>query len=411
MSTISRFDPPANLADFNDAQRRAWDETISYWFDANIKDTGGVEGADRSQFYNPGRESTDDPSISEADGTITWQGFPKSIEEQFGDGTTAAWQAAEGPANRVRVQDEYLEWHTERDARNRIVRVTFTCEPPEYWEALADGYPSDYTGPKREPGAGERDELLQLYRTLVGPQVQLADLLTDGKYNPVNRWNTKDGIVHLTQRSNTLGAEINLAAQATVLRHYPDGTPIADEQDLIGCSGFGTATRASDPHIGQVVNMLAAQGYSLTLRNPVGLYIHRLDTAGWTKPGPGNTRVPTGNEFWRVVRGHDDYVVRAVYEVPAGTMGPDGQQMTVDDIQIAGAHIRFGGQIAKKIQMKLVATGCRQGQSRKRRYACGESPAAPAPVGVAGDLAPRPVLPSRTGGGFSRADAAGVHAD
>ena len=132
---------------------------------------------------------------------------------------------------------------------------------------------------------GTMPRVFAFYRQLVGPQVQQADLFPGCVYDPHNRWNTKDGIVHLTQGANTLGAEINLAAQATVLRKSGAG-PIVTENALINCSRFGTPGRASDPHIGFVVNQLAARGFSLTLLNPAGLYIHRLDTLGWTKPGP-----------------------------------------------------------------------------------------------------------------------------
>ena len=130
--------------------------------------------------------------------------------------------------------------------------------------------------------------------------------------------------------------------------------------------------------------------FSLTLLNPPGLYIHKLNTQGWTKPGAGNARVPTGEEFFRIVRGTPSRILRAVYEVPAGVLRPDGKQMTVSDIQIGGITIRFGGQIAKRISMKLVATGCREGQSHKRRFGCDESAAAGGPgfAAVAGETLP-----------------------
>jgi hypothetical protein len=399
MPTIAAFEPPANIDDMSPLQRRAWHETLSSWFDDNIAAIGGTSGRNRSQFYNPCLESTDPPSIAEIDGTITWQGFPKVFENQYGAGTQKAWQNAEelgnGPDGAFRPQDEYLEWRTERDAAGQITRVTFTCEPPEYWEALAEGYPRGYKGPRSHPGAGDHAQVFALYRHLVGPRVQEADLFPGDVYEPHNRWNTQDGIVHLTHGANTLGAEINLAAQATVLRKN-DGGPIATENALINCSRFGTPGRASDPHIGFVVNQLAARGFSLTLLNPPGLYIHRLDTLGWTKPGPGNTRVPTGDVFWKIIRGSSARTLRAVYEVPPSVLRPDGQQMTVSDIQIGGVPIRFGGQIAKKITMKLVATGCGEGRSQKKRYFCEENPSAtPRLEGVGASVAGAKALSTR----------------
>jgi hypothetical protein len=36
-----------------------------------------------------------------------------------------------------RPQDEYCEWRTERHpGTGEITKVTFTSEPPEYWQAL-----------------------------------------------------------------------------------------------------------------------------------------------------------------------------------------------------------------------------------------------------------------------------------
>jgi hypothetical protein len=370
MPTIPQFDPPANVADFSDVQRKNWNQVLSSWFNNEIDATGGTQGPGRSQFYNPTVESTDEPSLTEVQGSIKWQGFPKSLEVEGQENTDAVWKAAEGPANRIKLQDEYLEWRTEGPPE-RITRVTFTCEPPEYWESLAEGYPTDYQGPRNTPSGGDHQKVLALYQQLVSPKVQLAELLKNGVYNPFNKWNTTDGIVHLTQGANTLGAEIDLAAKATILRNHADGTPVTDGEELVNCSpGFGTNTRASDPHIAQVVNGLAIQGYSLTLRNPVGLYIDSLNTTGWTKPGPGGKGIPTGSEFWRIIRGHDTYGLRAVYEVPAGVLRPDGQQMTVSDIKIGGIPIQYGGQIAKMILMKLVATGCRQGQSHRQSTLC-----------------------------------------
>ena len=160
----------------------------------------------------------------------------------------------------------------------------------------------------------------------------------------------------------------------------PDGSPVTGEAELADCAQFGEEDRASDPHIGHVVNQLASRGFDLTLRNLVGLYMDRLDTAGWTMPGPGGTRVPPPASFFRIVRGEERFAVRAAYEIPAGVTHPEtGDPLTVSDIEIGGVPIRFGGQIAKLITMKLVATGCHEGQRNNPRRACVRTG-----VGVAG---------------------------
>src|SRR6476620_10339605 len=58
---------------------------------------------------------------------VSWLAFPKSIPRT----------AQEIDDNRFSDQDEYIEWRTERDASNRVTRVTFTTEFTEYYEELA----------------------------------------------------------------------------------------------------------------------------------------------------------------------------------------------------------------------------------------------------------------------------------
>src|SRR5262249_57114189 len=94
------------------------------------------------------------PQDKEGTKDIPWNGFPKSKTTLFNP--QEALQRAEtvqrlrtigvdrnGQPVRVpfRDQDEYCEWHVEMEA-GQIRRVSFTCEGPEYWSALAHGYPA-----------------------------------------------------------------------------------------------------------------------------------------------------------------------------------------------------------------------------------------------------------------------------
>ncbi len=114
----------------------------------------------------------------------------------------------------------------------------------------------------------QRDKalLVQLYSSIVGKPVPQSDLFTaGGAYEPNNKHNQQHAI-HLLQINNTLRAEIDISAQATIIRKQPAShDPITDANDLIDCSGFGAKQRHSDPHIGDVVNTVARQGCSLTL--------------------------------------------------------------------------------------------------------------------------------------------------
>jgi hypothetical protein len=355
---LVRFDPPANIDDFDTIpkQREAWSEFLSNNFDREVKRVESELGVGKSQFYNPINIDTTDPKREPA---ITWTGFPAIIKTRHPGNKRAARQEADKPLpNGERAQDEYLEWFVTKQA-GKITQVVFTCEGPEYWEALAHGYPLSYSGPKTAGATGDRAKLLALYQKYVSPQVVIADLFRNGKYNRLNKWNTTNGAMHLNQRNNTLGAEINIAAQATILRQE-GGVIKTDAKDLILCAKYGEADRASDPTIGAAINALARDGFLVTLQNPVGLYIDSLDTTGWKKPN--GTPVDPG--YWQILRGTTGKILRAVYQVPAN------EGFTVGDISIGGEKIEFGGQIAEKITMKLTGLAFSKGKVKNSAQPC-----------------------------------------
>jgi hypothetical protein len=245
--------------------------------------------------------------------------------------------------------------------------VAFTSEGPEYWDFLALANPG---------------RVVELYRQHVSPDVQPAHLFRAGVYEPRNRWNTTttNGAMHLIQRANSLQAEIELAAAATLLRRR-NGALLTAEQGLIDCGSYGEPERHSDPFIGAQVNALARQGADITLANPVGLCIAALDTSGWEAPGGADPR-----EFWKITRGTKEKALRAVYEVPVG------RGFQVGDIRINGRNIAYGAQIADFITIKLTGLATRFGQATQPVDGCVE--VAPsgfaAEVSVAAALALRP---------------------
>jgi hypothetical protein len=249
------------------------------------------------------------------------------------------WQTADGTRD---LQDEYCEWSVTRDpATNKVVRVTFTCEGPEYWSFLA---------------GVNRLKVLALYQQFVSPGVVLNDLFAaDGHYKPRNKWNnsTTRGAMHLVQGANTLGAELNIAVRSTIVRQI-NGAVLTGERQLIECGRYGVATRNSDPHIGAEINTLARLKADVTIANPVALYIQGLSTAGWTAPDRSDPQ-----QYWIVTRpaGDAEHALRAVYEVPAG------KGFVVGDIAINGTPIQFGAQIADFITIKIVGQAYRLGQN------------------------------------------------
>jgi hypothetical protein len=402
---VDRFHPPGFLDDFarrpDSAEDRAaaWSAIVSSWMD-NAAATYGTPEVP-SLFFNPLKDETPGEPASES---IAWDAFPRFLTRWFQDDDEPdelRWLAAEtlrplrinGRALRqvdeqgflgeelqlfYRQLDEYCEWHVDREGREgregegRITRICFTCEGPEYWEFLAEGTrpffaPGD---PRRDLVAGDLGLVEELYREHVNPEVTAADLVwphdvaffdtaanpqtgqpfgwryyaRQGTYNPYNRWTTTDGILHLTHPANTLRGEFRVAGGASVRRQDGDGQPVVDPEQLVCCSGFGDPNRSSDPTIGAAVNTLARAGLSVSLADPVGLYISELALDGFS--GPAGEEVTAA---WQVDRGsrEERRILRARFEVPA-ELG-----FTVDQVLLDGDPIRYGGQIADRLQMVL----------------------------------------------------------
>ena len=322
---LPAFDPPGNLGDLGDAQKKKWSKFISDAIDRGI--IGDLEGR-REQFYNPTKTAG---AADAATKVISWVAFPNVLRRDAPNDRTR-WREADASRDR---QDEYCEWSVTRNAAGKITRVTFTCEGPEYWQFLA---------------ATDQVKTLELYKTFVDPRATLADLYPDGRtYNYRNRFNnsTTGGAMHLIQGANTLRAEIDIVARATLQRRI-GGRLLTGEKELIDCGGYGVGSRNSDPHIGGEVNALARQKARVTIANPVALYIEDLfTTPAWVTPDRSNPK-----DYWKVVRGTPDLALRAVYEVPAS------KPFTVGDITIADEPIGYGAQIADFIRIKVIGMAC-----------------------------------------------------
>ena len=331
---LTQFDAPGFLTDLDAAGLSAWSDFISEQFDdaRERQNPSFINYGPRHQFFNPLKTP---PAADAVEKDITWTAFPRIVKIQS-ISDNQRWRTADSSRD---TQDEYCEWSVTRDsATGKITRVTFTSEGPEYWTFLASVNPV---------------KVLDLYRTHVSPSVKSADLFRNGQYVARNRWNssTTFGAMHLIQQNNTLGAEIELAAGASLTRTRAGGF-ITDEQELIECGDYGQGERHSDPHIGAVVNQLARNKADVTLANPVGLCIAGLSVAGWTTPDGSDPLT-----YWKIVRGTPQKALRAVYEVPSG------KPFVVGDIKIAGQSIEFGAQIADFISIKLTGLATRIGLS------------------------------------------------
>ncbi len=328
---IERFDPPATNGDFagNPGLSDQWSDKMSQNFDEGVKDVNdrlAAAGGGTCQFYNPVTNGLSAPDLAPAD--ITWNGFPRRFLGS-GPGVPPDFATAEAPitAGNSRVQDEYLEWHVFKNAAGQITSLQFTCEGYDYYQFL---------------GLQAPDVLLALYQEFISPSVTMADLFSGGGYDILNHWNTSDGAMHLTQQANNLFAEVILGAEATIRRKNSAGVEITSADVLCKCAQFGDNKRNSDPAIGAGVNALARQGRMITLANPVGLYIDHIDDSSFRLPDGSAT---TG--WFQILRGKPGQTLRAIFTPPAES------PFTVSDVTIGGVPVKFGGQVAQKITMKL----------------------------------------------------------
>jgi hypothetical protein len=357
--TLAYHNPPGFSTDLREENKIRWSEWIS-----SIMDSDRNAGA--TQFYNATKTEEKEPT---ANRRITWVAFPRNVTVE-NPNDRARWREADQKRS---VQDEYCEWSIKRNAAGKMVRIVFCNEGPEYYRFLGDHQP---------------DTLFQLYQEHnPGVGIQKADLFhpdpESGRtvYNPENRWNnaTDTGtIMHLIQVNNTLAAQINLGADATIIRKRSDGTVITDRDELIRCGRFGGVERNSDPQIGAEVNTLARAGAMVTIQDPVGLYI---DSINWGLIQPPSGHDDDLSQFWKWTRGTQDHRMRAEFEIPAD------KGYVLGDLFVRGIPLEFGGQLADIITIALIGRASDVGGNNQAKpIPCvGAAPRAAATFKVAQD--------------------------
>lgn len=256
-------------------------------------------------------------------------------------------------------QDEYLEWVAQRNSGGNITKLTFVAEGYDYFATLFET---------------DEERVVELYKDFTGTTSLKADdlrakdgvyrLYTNGEretvakpggFNPRNRFNIIPGIVHLSHRANSLGAEVNLAGVSGIARKKSTGTTVdgKDPEELLCCNQGGNPNRNSDPLISAEAYAQVLGGYRYTLANPVGLYIAGIEEAGILLPDNA-TVIP--REWWKVVRGHDLWdnkssrVLRLELEVPKS------EKITISDLLIGDDKVKYPGQIAELLSVHLFVT-------------------------------------------------------
>jgi len=314
MPTLARFDTPASLRDVPSGS--PFYESWSNYVDGLIKKV--TPGDNGGGFYDP----TETNVVVAGEKGLTWMGFPRDVFlPGRRDDKPAAYELADSDPALRDPQNEYFEWRVDRDSDGKITKVTFVTEFRQYYVELWEV---------------DRDAVVKIYRDLVSPSVQEADLHSGGTYDIFNRWNTTDGIVHYIQEINSLSAAVGLAEGAVSA-----APPHRDNYEAF--PGLAGALTSVDPRVSYDVHMLARKGLHVTLKEPIGFYIAHWNSAGITKP---NGR-PAPASWWKIRRGRPGMVLRLEYSVPPA------QGFVVGDLKLGGREIQYGGQLAEQITVVL----------------------------------------------------------
>lgn len=362
---VAAYPPPAHMDDLDTLDKQVkWAEWESNTADQNIY-TGAGLLADgygaypiAPQFFNPANPATPVAPIAVTK-VIAWNGLPGLLrnEKNYTDVYKLADEVIKH-GERTN-QTEYCEWKTfyADEAQNKIDKVVFTCEGPEYWQQLFNIDPEKCVALYREltgiASICKEDLLAKEDIYLAEQSVDDPPFVRKGKYNFYNKYNTELGIVHLNQRNNYLSAELNIASMATQVQQEVDAqgnlTVLQKALPLILAGSYGSPGRNSDPTIGFICNWVARHplGLRLTIAPPVALYFGMLNTTGW--------RVPEGageiDEWVKCVRGNPEkgQVLRYEIAVPERLKG----RYFVNDLTIGGQAIEYGGQIARCMTVQL----------------------------------------------------------
>ncbi len=326
------FTPPGDLTEMNAAAAADWHNEINGYFISSRNPPPLSFAGSRNQFFNPAEGIESDAVEKE----IGWTAFPRPLAIASATDEERWFRAEESRFEQV----EYCEWSTTRDANGKVLKISFTCEDRNYFRVMFRHQP---------------DVVLALYRGHVSADVEMSHLEDGlGNYQPVNRWNanTSDGAMHMIGQPNTIGAAVELVAGASVVRQNPDGSVKTGARELILCGRYGDPERHSDPTIGAEANELARVGHIIAMANPPQLAFESISFAGW--------EVPDGvapQDCWSYTRGEDGRAVRGVLEAP------EGASFAAGDIRINSKELRFGGQVADGIRIKVTGLAHKLGQA------------------------------------------------
>lgn len=268
---------------------------------------------------------------------IPWPAFP----------VTAPATNEEIDAKRFDNQDEYVEWRVIRE-NNKVKRITFTTEFPEYYQALAevsfealvagirDAIPGadptaeELFGAGFDPATASGSERWMRFR-----ERSVVPFGSPAGVVPPNPWNNgTKGILCLGQQFNTMGALFGLATQCAV----PNPGIPAEDQCAAVCQPGSCAcgpNRSSDPQICTAAQSEARLPRFISLQDPVGVQIFQLNGTWRLNGNQIDINDPANNQgVWRVDRNGR----RGVLEVS-------------DTLTLNNSEIETGAQVSKELSV------------------------------------------------------------
>jgi hypothetical protein len=250
--------------------------------------------------------------------TIAWIAFPKLANKPFDV----------IDADRFNLQDEYVEWRTETKD-GKVTRITFTTEFPEYYQALAQVSADALIAGIKNTIPGANPTITELFGsgfnpTTASPQKRSDQFRRNLTQNPWN--NGQKGILCLTQTNNTAGALFGLVEPCAISRRDIPASAVCGQVSCV-------PGRNSDPAICQEAQNAARNSLGLSLQDPVGIKMLRLEGI-WNIEGEQiDINDPSENQgAWVISRNGR----RAVLDVTKG-------------VTIENTTITSGAQVAAKL--------------------------------------------------------------
>lgn len=257
-------------------------------------------------FSEVGREKINQASIS-------WSAYP---------GSRVCTSDQKIDNHRLSLQDEYVEWRVERDGV-RLSRITFTTLFPQYYQSLAISGVDALLAAVKSLNPNASPTVEEVFGTADGRLLNTSTgrFQAYTQHMPLNPWNNGDkGIMHLIHPANTLTAFFSLLEDSSIPN--PGISP-----GQICQASLGIRDRNSDPRISGAVQSFVRDGRAVTLIDPVGVEIDRLD-GKWELAGEPIEDINTESDIWSISHGGRFAVLNV----------PDGLTMDGNEI-ITGAQV------------------------------------------------------------------------